>query len=566
MNRRLSLALSLVIASTLPAASHAQWAADGVALSTGVGNQTGPRAISDGAGGAYVTWSDTRSGTFDVYAQRVNAGGVVQWTANGEAVRAGTLDQSDPRIVSDGAGGAIIVWVDRRNNGDTDIYAQRIDGTGTAQWAVNGVEMCGAQNDQFNPNVVSDGAGGAIVTWEDARGGSNMVADVYAQRIDANGVVQWLGDGVAISTAANAQSFPTIASDDAGGAVITWQDYRTGSDIYAQRVNAAGAVQWTADGLAICTAANDQSAPAVSSDGAGGAFITWSDARDGFADIYAQRINSGGAIQWTGDGTPVCAASNGQLAPEIVADGAGGAIVTWIDQRNTGTTDDDVFAQRVNASGAAQWTADGVALCTETGGNVQARIIPDDAGGAVVTWADLRAGGLNYDIYAQRINAGGAVQWTGGGVALCTAANGQLDPAIVPDGFGGAMVAWQDLRSNTTFDIYADRVTPGGAIPTAVGRTPAAPSMLAGNGYPNPSSAGTAIDLNLREEADVRVEIFDAAGRRVRAIEMGRVPAGAAQVAFDGRDTHARALPSGVYFCRIRAGTETATRKIVIQR
>lgn len=81
-------------------------------------------------------------------------------------------------------------------------------------------------------------------------------------------------DSVALSTAANDQSSPTIVSDGMGGAIATWRDYRNGSalanaDIYAQRVNAAGVPQWTADGVALCTAANDQGPPTIVSDGAG---------------------------------------------------------------------------------------------------------------------------------------------------------------------------------------------------------------------------------------------------------------------------------------------------------
>jgi len=567
MKSRLLLALSVLVPSIHPAMTQAQWAADGVVLSAGVGNQTGPRAIPDGAGGAFVTWTDSRIGHLDIYAQRVDATGEVQWTPNGDPVRAVALNQSDPGIVSDGAGGAIIVWVEQRNNGVTDIYAQRIDGSGTPQWTV--VEVCGAQHDQDDPSIVSDGAGGAIVTWKDARDGDNMKTDIYARRINSAGVAQWTSDGVAICTAANAQNFPTITTDGAGGAIITWSDNRTDGvtlDIYARRINFAGTVQWTGDGVAICTEANNQDAPAIATDGAGGAIITWFDARDGLTDIYAQRVNGSGAVQWDGDGIVICAATNSQYDPQIAFVGAGGAMVTWNDSRDVGTTDVDIYAQRVNGSGAVQWTADGVALCTAAGSQVFARVTADGAGGAVVAWEDTRSGGLNYDIYAQRINASGAVQWTGDGVALCTASNGQIDPTIVPDGVGGAIVAWGDVRNGATYDIYGNRVTPGGAIPTAVGGTPVAFSMVLGDNYPNPFAAGTTVDLALPREADVSVEVFDVTGRRVRAINLGRVAAGATRLAFDGRDDQARVLPSGVYFCRVRAANEAITRKMLIQR
>ena len=54
---------------------------------------------------------------------------------------------------------------------------------------------------------------------------------------DSHADVWWTADGVAISTAANTQNSPQITSDSAGGAIITWHDFRSGNaDIYAQRI------------------------------------------------------------------------------------------------------------------------------------------------------------------------------------------------------------------------------------------------------------------------------------------------------------------------------------------
>ena len=118
--------------------------------------------------------------------------------------------------------------------------------------------------------------------------------------MNAAGVPQWTADGVALCAAANSKYNPTIVSDGAGGAIVTWNDYRSGNfDIYAQRVSAAGVPQWTADGVALCTAANSKNNPTIVSDGAGGAIVTWEDQRNGNYDIYAQRVNAAGVPQWT---------------------------------------------------------------------------------------------------------------------------------------------------------------------------------------------------------------------------------------------------------------------------
>ena len=86
---------------------------------------------------------------------------------------------------------------------------------------------------------------------------------------------------------------------------------------------------WEPDGGAVCTAINSQVDPMVIPDGAGGTIIVWQDYRASVADVYVQRLNAYGVPQWTADGVAVCVATGNQIAPMIVSDGAGGAIVSF---------------------------------------------------------------------------------------------------------------------------------------------------------------------------------------------------------------------------------------------
>ncbi|MBI4725789.1 hypothetical protein HY768_00950 [candidate division TA06 bacterium] len=175
-------------------------------------------------------------------------------------------------------------------------------------------------------------------------------------------------------------------------------------------------------------------------------------------DIYAERINASGVTQWTVNGIPICTANQYQGFPQIVSDGSGGAIIAWQDNRS-GTA--DIYVQRVNASGLTQWTSNGVAVCIATGDQWRITIVSDGSGGAIISWKDSRSG--NYDIYCQRVQSSGMTQWTGDGVAICTAAYNQDYPMIVSDGSNGAIITWQDPRSGTNWDIYAQRVDSTGS-------------------------------------------------------------------------------------------------------
>ena len=454
------LAVTVVFLTTsVTSALNAQWSHDSNInnpICTAPNGQYVQVMVGDGAGGYIVTWEDFRTNSnYDIYAQRIDYTGTTVWTANGVAVCTTVGDQTLPAIISDGAGGAIITWHDMRNGTDGDIYAQRVDHNGNVQWTANGVAICAITGEQNYPAMVSDGSGGAIITWQDARSGTN--GDIYAQRVNAGGAVQWAANGVAISTAANNQLYPAAASDGAGGALIAWEDNRSGTsyDIYAQRVNSAGVTQWSPNGLSFCTSPNDQTSPQLLADGAGGVFMVWQDYRSATNyDIYAQHVTSGGLASWTLNGLAVTTAPGDQSNPAFVTDRSGGIIVVWQDYRSG--TNYDIYAQRVGGSGAVAWAANGVAVCNSPFAQINPQCVPDGQGGAVIAWSDLRSGSF-YDVYAQRIDATGASQWIANGMPISTALNSQFYLVMCSDGNGGAAMAWQDQRAGLS-EIFAQNI------------------------------------------------------------------------------------------------------------
>lgn len=447
----------------------AQWNAD-TTINTPIciltNNQFSQSIVSDGVGGTIITYTDNRNGTnnLDIYAQRIDSNGLIQWTTDGIAICTAANDQSVVQMISDGNGGAILAWNDYRNGTfEYDLYAQKINSSGIIQWANNGVAISTAIGDNYNPSLVSDGNGGAIITFMDNRNVNNN-GDIYAQSINSLGIVQWTINGIVICGNTAQNEFPKIVSDGSNGAIITWQDTRNGGfDVYAQRINSSGINQWTNNGIAICTAAGGQSYPSIISNNNGGAIITWTDLRNSASDIYAQCVNSNGIAQWTSNGVNICAATNDQNSPSLVSDGNNGAIITWTDYRTTANSA-DVYAQRINSSGIVQWATNGVGISRTTGNQWFSNIISDGNGSAIITWVDLRLGSTSSDIYAQRINSNGVVQWATNGIPVCTAANNQGGPLIISDGNSGAVIVWYDYRTGTNYDVYAQKININGNL------------------------------------------------------------------------------------------------------
>lgn len=458
-NRIVFLLCSTLVLLFIVRQALGEWPDDpeqNVPICTANGIQEHPRITTDGSAGAIIVWQDISSSSSDIYAQRIDARGVIRWAKDGVAICLEKGDQWFPNLVSDGKGGAIIAWWDRRNGiSNTDIYAQRIDADGNILWQPGGVPICTAQSEQKEFDIIPDGFGGAIITWHDYRhiNVEGAAPDIYAQRIDAQGRILWKPDGVPVCRALGSQNYPNLISDGLGGAIITWHDWRHGNgDIYAQHINSNGEPSWEKDGIPICKVDGHQWYPAIVSDGARGAIIIWMDQRNGKDwDIYAQRISDHGKILWEPNGVPICVAKGDQY-DYVMTPCTDGAYVVWRDQRNGNW---DIYAQKIGIDSKLRWQRDGIVICVEPGDQYNPNLVTDRSDGIIITWWDERDG--QADIYAQRLDPKGNELWTKGGVAISVAHGGQQDAYPIDSGVGSAIIVWWDKRG-TDPDIYAQRV------------------------------------------------------------------------------------------------------------
>ena len=508
------------------------WPATGLPVCTANATQTSAVAIPDGAGGAFVAWRDFRSGgptSTDIYAQHVTAGGSIApgWPANGLALCTAEGGQRWPALAPDGAGGALAAWMDQRGGASPDIFVQHVNGDGTLAygWPVDGLPAfnhgeIGVPQPEQPVTAASDGAGGIIMLWTYYGVG---YYDLRGQRMDGAGNRVWGDLAIEVATGYGFQYGGVPVPDGAGGVLFVYQDTGTNypyDDIFAQRLGANGnpAPGWpsTTYGLPVCMAPDEQVAPAVVGDGAGGGFFSWKDSRAGAGneDVYLQHVlgDATRAPGWPGNGLMVCAAPGAQLAPALVRDAWDGVIVAWQDARGGG---DDIYAVRIAGDGS---------------------VVPG--------WGTPAEGGS-------------------GGTPVCTATGDQIVPAMVSDGAGGALVVWQDARSGTPA-IYAQRVSDGGIVaPVAGVPPPASPApRLALAPRPNPAGSALSAAFSLPDGAPARLELLDLSGRRLLAREVGTLGAGEHVLILHEADL----LRAGVYLLRLTRGGLSVTARAVVLR
>jgi hypothetical protein len=139
----------------------------------------------------------------------------------------------------------------------------------------------------------------------------------------------------------------------------------------------------------------------------------------------------------------------------------------------------------------------------------------------------------------------------------------QLEQTIVASGTGGAIVAWQDPRSEDPGDVYAQYVQPNGQLGGDVLSVPggSATTVALDPVRPNPSrGGGLAVRFTLGSAATGALELFDAAGRCLAARDLGSLGAGQHSLELGGRQP----LSPGVYLVRVRQGGQSATRRVCI--
>ena len=513
-----------------------KWTANGLRLSATGGHGLGSTVISDGASGAILAWAFLTSASLDVRAQRVSAAGAEQWTAGGVSISSAG---STLAMAPDGSGGAIMALFDGSSTGV--VVGQRFDSGGNPQWGATPVPLLTLPLSLTSAEVkaASDGAGGAIVLVRgdstDALTGNVLGSTYLAQRVTSAGATPWGADPVTLNDGTSPAEFGHLVPDGANGAIAAWSDGGAGPlDVRAQRVNASGVTQWGANGALVCSSTNDQVLGGLVQDGSGGAVLTWADERSGRADIYAQRLNSSGVAQWTGNGVAVSTQVAGQFAPAASAGGGGVTFVSWTDHRDpSGSL---IYAQRLAANGVVSWTNDGAVP-------TQIALVRAEATRESVRLTWYSPGRPTATVYRRDADHG----WT----ALAT---------ITADANG--VLGFEDHEISLGARLGYRLGVLSGSAETFLGEVwvsvPDGLQLAIDGTRLDPSGHQFVVAFTLPEVAPARLEVFDLAGRLLRSRNLDGLAAGAHVLGLGD------APAGGVYFLRLRQGASSVRARAVV--
>jgi len=261
------------------------------------------------------------------------------------------------KLVAGIDGETLMMWQDSNY---PYFVVQKLDASGNAVWGDEGTPegiRIKYLETALRPEhqIISDGSGGAIISWAEMTG-SGVPSYVWACRIFEDGQVICEEPVLDLTSAINA--YTRLATDGSGGAIVVWEDLRTGMALYAQELNADGEAQWQENGVPVCTDLPEVSPrfEAVDS-GAGGVVVAWI---DGDRKLYAQMLNASGQKQWGDQGILITKVVCNQPV-ELCGGNQGGFIVGW----STGAEayhPNDSFIQKIDVGGSLMWGEDGIRL------------------------------------------------------------------------------------------------------------------------------------------------------------------------------------------------------------
>jgi hypothetical protein len=350
----------------------------------------------------------------NIYVQRIGSDGVLMWPDT--AVAAGDNWQ----IVAAGDGSAVIAWDNFKPHSmalrDDYLCLQKFAPDGTRLWGNNGLTLITSSPFQTSASgnvdrslptytgthdIVSDGAGGVVVIWDEERG--NGANQAYAQRVDSQGNPAWSGNTLVGNGTYQSHS---LLTDGSGGAFLTLQAYNQGVTFRVQVGHDGGLLGVT------------QYYPYSAGDGSGGSIncriqLVQPNAGSGtiYDTLYVQRLDAAGSPVW-----PEKQVISSRLGYEIInlqctADGSGGVLMCW--QLVKGETARGViYVQKTDASGNLLFGTTGINVFGSASTWQWCNTVSDGDGGLFVT-----APTNSNKIFIQHIGSNGSRLW-GTGIRL----------------------------------------------------------------------------------------------------------------------------------------------------
>ena len=377
---------------------------------------------SDAAGNAYVVFDDNAGGIQTTRAHKVLPDGTLAWGSQGVAIP-GSSTSLSCRIAPCADGTVVVLY----QQNSTTLGFQRINADGSlptgGAWTVTEASRAHVPSDL----IAAPSGGDVIALWVRAEG-TNLITSrkgLRIQRFSSSNQALWnSGTFVDVYQSASVSGvtrslsiayYPTMVSDGAGGAVISWYDGGTARNAWLQHVSSDGTQRFAQNGLAMSSVA--------------------------------------GTLEY-------------RLAVAAAYDTASGNYVVAFERSNTNQSQFGLNVQRVSAEGVIEWGANGIELYPIVAGSNHKNFInasPASGDTTLLTWFDYQGASAPVWVKARRLDSGGQNVWSSELlVSNTSSAKGRLGMSATS--FSDMFVVAFSDSINGTDDIRAQNINIDGTL------------------------------------------------------------------------------------------------------
>ncbi len=282
-----------------------------------------------------VVWSEYDGSNFEIRAAQVNGAGVIVQPIGFLSTQGDSRDDKRPAVAWNGTR-FLVTWEHNFSDSDIDVYGRVVNRAGFPIGSV--ISVVAPIGNQTYPSVAAVGAT-FFAVWSDDRTGAG---DIRGARVTNAGTVLDASPGVAVTSAASAETQPDIASTS-GALLVSYQNFAAADnpDVYAVRTNLS--LQPIGTPIPLATTAAPEQDAKVASNGSG-YLVVWG----GNGDIQGRRVLTDGSLP-DAAAIPISTAPDNQSIPDVAFNGA--YLVAWKDNRNFWN---EIWAARVSTGGTVQ--------------------------------------------------------------------------------------------------------------------------------------------------------------------------------------------------------------------
>ena len=439
----------LFIISSLMIGQEMIWQENGIPIRQGVHIEWQRTLCPGEPGNMIFVWSDTRYGSRNIFAQKVDSTGSLLWGTGGAAVTNLPGRQEDPVAITDGDGGAFIAWVDYRFDEEGDIFIQHINNQGNIMMDNNGEALARIDGKHLTINMCTDSLGGVFVTWQDKR--NFLDDDIYGTHVSSSYEIIAPSSGVSIIQMNGNQGAKSLEYAGNNEATIIWSDTRSGSgnDIYCQKINMNMEKIFAEEGLEVSATSDLETTPRTTYMKNDTSFIIWQAGTEN-TEIYFNLLTSDGLVYT--EPAQLCNYNSSKASPRVKRNQLGQVFVQWTDYRNN-PTEGSHFYQKISTGGNISWDENGIQLDSE-GDDRHARFSAGGNGELFIYWE--RGTFPNVDIMYQAIQSEGSLLLDSAQF-VSNASGYQSMPNTITDNSNGSFVIFAD-ESNGSIDLKVQRM------------------------------------------------------------------------------------------------------------